>query len=229
MPNIVKITTKFNFFDLLVPHSCRGCGHIGSVICNCCKKNILIARRNFCPICKSPNSNGLCKKHPSFPPTFAIDYRHGLLDQLIHEYKYDSVHALAMPLAEMLNDILPKFKKPITIVPLPTITKHIRERGLDHTLLIAKQLAKVHKSWQVKQILIRNHNTVQVGANRETRLTQADLAYAINPKIKIDPEKTYLIIDDVWTTGASISSAVKKLRQSGVKNIVIALLAVSEI
>ncbi len=229
MPNIVKITTKFNIFDLLVPHSCRGCGRIGNILCDRCKKNILKSHCNFCPICKTPNLNGKCKNHPSLPPTFIVDYRHGLLDQLIHEYKYESIRSLARPFAEIINQILPTMESKVFIVPLPTIAKHIRERGLDHTLLIAKYLAKTHISWQAQQLLARNQNTIQVGANRKTRLKQADSAYSINPNVKINPTASYLLFDDVWTTGASISAAIKKLRERGAKNIIIALLAVSEL
>ena len=42
MPNIVKNTTLPSLLDILAPHSCRGCGRIGNVLCNRCKNNIIL-------------------------------------------------------------------------------------------------------------------------------------------------------------------------------------------
>lgn len=228
MSNIVKITTNLNPLDWFFPHSCRGCGRTGQVLCDCCQKNIYFLHRNFCPICKKPNKDGKCKNHPSEPPIYVLGYRQGLLDQIIHEYKYDSVRALVRPLAKLLNQILPPPSITTYIVPLPTISRHIRERGQDHTLKIAKALANEHTSYRVLPLLTRAANTVQVGADRKTRLTQANSAYQLNPKSKIDNSATYLLFDDVWTTGASMQAAIKKLRECGVKNIKVAILAVSK-
>lgn len=228
MPNIVKNTTFPNLLDLLAPHSCRGCGHLGNVLCNCCKKNILNQHQNLCPQCKAHKTTSKCKKCKSLPPTYIVGERSDLLGSLIHDLKYNSVHAIAKALAELLDLSLPKINGTVIIVPLPTIDKHIRTRGLDHTYLIAKNLAKI-RGYQVQRLLLRNKNTIQVGTDRQTRISQADTAYGINPKIAIDPKTTYLLLDDVWTTGASMQSATKKLRQSGAKNISLAILALSRI
>ena len=226
MPIIVKNTTFPGLLDLLAPHSCRGCGHTGQVLCHRCKNDIILNHINFCPNCKAKNFTGKCPKCKSLPPTFVASYRTGLIDHLIHDFKYNSTRALAEPLAEILHHILPSINEPAVIIPLPTINSHIRERGLDHTYLIAKKLAHL-RHYKVHNILIRNQNTVQVGSDRKTRLSQAKSAYTINPKIEIDPNATYILFDDVWTTGASIKTATKKLRQAGAKKIIIAILAVS--
>ena len=129
-------------------------------------------------------------------------------------------------MAEILDAVLPYFDEPVHIVPLPTIKKHIRERGFDHTMLIAKKLARRRK-WQVDAILGRAKNTVQVGSDQETRLKQAREAYLINKPA--DKNAVYLLLDDVWTTGASMRAAIKKLREAGGTKIVVAVLAVNRI
>ena len=217
MPNIVKNTTLPSLLDILAPHSCRGCGHIGSVLCNRCKNNIILE-----------NSDIKIKTPKSFPPIFVAGQRISLLDNLIQDLKYHSVRAVAKTLAILLHQTLPRFESSTTIVPLPTISKHIRSRGLDHTLLISKHFAKI-RHFKVEKLLIRNQNTVQVGADRQTRIKQATKAYSINPSIKVNPNTTYILFDDVWTTGASMKAAVKKLRQAGAKKIIVAILAVSDI
>ena len=219
MSFIVKNTTFPGLLDLLAPHSCRGCGHINSILCNRCKNNIILDHLEHPPKLKLPKS---------FPPTFIVSDRAGLVNVLIHDFKYNSARALATSFAEILHQILPPLPSSTIIVPLPTAQQHIHARGLDHTYLITKKLARL-SGCRMERLLIRNNNTVQVGSDRKTRLTQAKSAYLVNPDIKINPTATYLLFDDVWTTGASMKAAVKKLRQAGAKNIVVALLAVSRL
>ena len=132
-----------SLFDLLAPHSCRGCGRTGSPLCECCKKYIINQHQNFCPNCKTKNSHGFCSKCKNLPPIFVVDHRNNLIGSLIEDYKFYSNRALSRPLAEIIHQTLPEINGKVIIVPLPTNTKHIRERGLDHTLLIAKRLAKL--------------------------------------------------------------------------------------
>ena len=217
MAFIVKNTTFPSLLDLLSPHSCRGCGRYGEALCECCKKNIIRER------------NGVCEKwkcYKNLPSIYAVSSRDGLLGELIHDYKYYSIRVLSKPLAEMLDETLPIFPQNSVLVPLPTATHHVRERGFDHVYLVVKNLSRIRKM-SIERLLIRNKNTVQVGSDKKQRLTQADLAYTLNPKIEIDEDKTYVLIDDVWTTGASMEAAVKKLRAGGAKHIVISVIAYS--
>ena len=221
MSFIVKNTTILSPLDLIAPHSCRGCGRLGEVLCDCCKNHIISAHarldQNLAP---SPND---------LPPTFYINERSNLLATLIHDYKYQSVRALGPKFAEILSEILPQnLPKNAVLVPLPTSTKHIRERGFDHTLSIAKRLAKM-RSLKLEKLLLRAKNTVQVGTNKKTRESQASSAYLVNPKITIDPQTTYVLFDDVLTTGASMRAALKKLRENGAQNFIIVLLAVNRL
>jgi len=228
MLNIVKITTILNPLDLIAPHSCRGCGCLGNALCNRCKKNILEQRTNVCPNCKHQNPTGNCPNCPDLPPTYVVDQRSELVGNLIHDLKYYSVRALASPLAELLNQTLPSIDGSVAIVPLPTTSAHIRARGFDHTTLIAKKFVKLRGSnYQVTNLLMRNKNSVQVGSDRKTRLSQASLAYEINTRIPISPDTTYILFDDVWTTGASLHAAHQKLQKAGAQKIVFAILALS--
>ena len=228
MSFIVKNTTFPNPLDLIAPHSCRGCGRLGEALCPRCKNYILKHRQNICPNCRNPKSDGFCKNCPAFPETYVLGLRTDLIDALIHEYKYKSVRSLAKPLAELLHSILPTLDQNATIIPLPTIPCHIRERGLDHTALIAKHLAIIHHI-KHNPILLRNNNTIQVGTDKATRLSQANSAYIIDPKYAVSPDITYILFDDVWTTGASMMAAIKKLREAGANQVIIALLGLSQI
>ena len=227
MSTIVKNTTIISLLDLLAPHSCRGCSRIGDPLCDCCKNYIISQYHNLCPICHTSNFNGKCQKCQKLPPIFIAGNRSDLIGKLIHDFKFNSVRALARPLAEVLNAIIPSINTSSAIVPLPTISKHIRERGFNHTYLIAKQFAKLRSDCQLQDFLARNHNAVQVGSSRTDRLAQASSAYTLTKNVKINPNITYILFDDVWTTGASLQSAYTILKKAGAKNIIIAVLALS--
>lgn len=229
MPKNVKNTTFPNLLDLIAPHSCRGCGHIGSVLCDSCKKYIIKNSQHLCPFCKTTINYCNCKNHTSFPPIHIISWRNSIIGTLLQDLKYHSVHSAAAPLADILYHTIHLSYSHLYIVPLPTIGPHIRKRGLDHTLLIAKHLAKhFSPNATVAQLLIRANSATQVGSTRQERHKQAESAYKISPKIKVEKNATCLLLDDVWTTGSSMTAATKILQQNGFTNLSIAILSLSE-
>ena len=227
MSKKVKITTLPNLLDLIAPHSCRGCGQLGNVLCGKCKNYIISQHANLCPVCKSEKSTSKCPNCKSLPEFYIIGRKADLLEALIYDLKYRSVRDIAKPLGEILDAIIPTLKDPVYLVPLPTIRKHVRRRGLDHTLLIAKAFKKTRKNYKIARIITRATNSIQVGANATTRVKQANEAYAISPKKTIDQNATYVLIDDVWTTGASMLSAAKLLKKAGAQKIVCIIIALS--
>lgn len=232
----VKNTTLPGLLDLLAPHSCRGCGRIGDTLCDCCKNNILANKLRLCPNCKKTFPEAKSKSpltlqsykcpHCDLPPIIIVGEKSGLIESLIYDLKLNSNRSTAKSLAELLDKTLPTINGRVIIVPLPTATHHIRARGLDHTHLIAKHLAKL-RGYDTQHLLIRAKNTVQIGADKKTRLIQAKSAYMLNPKLTVDSSATYLLLDDVWTTGASTKAAIELIKEGGAKSIAAALLALS--
>lgn len=153
---------------------------------------------------------------------WAVGWREGALKKLVSEFKYESVRAVGEVLAEMLDEVIPNLKKilpegaDVVVVPLSTIGKHVRQRGLDHTLILARKLAK-KRGWKCEQILARAADTVQVGAKAKERREQAERAYAAVRAV--DARKWYLLLDDVWTTGASMRAAERVLREAGAEKV----------
>ncbi len=232
MKFVVKNTTKCGVLDLLCPHSCRGCGRLGSVLCERCKKNLISRRRPICPICKQEFDvvalGPETQKCPDcgsagFMGLFVGGWREGALMKMVEEYKYQSVWAVGDTLVDILDAALLNHEgeswrgEEIVVVPLPTIGRHVRERGLDHTSRLARKLAR-RRGWKCEKLLVRVVDTVQVGAKASEREEQARKAYAVRGKL--DVKKVYVLLDDVWTTGASMRAAAEVMKAAGAERAV---------
>lgn len=206
----VKITTFSRILDLIAPFSCRGCGRLGSLLCECCKKYNTRAIPEICARCRKNYKKCSCEV-----PVYVVGRREGVLMKLTEDYKYKSIRKTAEVLAELMSYAIPKdfgVDEDVIVIPLPTIARHIRERGFDHTRLLAKKLAEC-RGWKMKTPIFRINKTVQVGADEKTRKAQAGKAYMVSGKM--DSSKMYLLIDDVWTTGASMESAIRLMKKAG--------------
>lgn len=121
--------------------------------------------------------------------------------------------------SRMMDAEIQEIRK-IVLVPLPTIRKHIRERGFDHTLrlcfelenFLQKELERLGVKVEYENLLVRKNKTVQVGKVKKERMRQAEKAYGIREGIKIENKTLYILVDDVTTTGASLAAAKKILQ-----------------
>ncbi|MDO5480856.1 MAG: phosphoribosyltransferase family protein [Candidatus Saccharibacteria bacterium] len=211
---IVNITTNISVLDLVFPFSCRGCGHTGEVLCGRCKKNLVGGFLDGEKIRK----NGGELRLGVIEKLYAAGYREGVLRKMVVEYKYSARRAYAGVLAEILAEAIPDFSgENVVVVPMPTISRHIRERGFDHTYRLAKKLAS-RRGWEFLPVIKRVNRTTQVGQNEEVRERQAAEAYRIFGEVSDD--KTYLLLDDIWTTGATMRSGAEVLVEKGARRVV---------
>ena len=202
MKKRVKITTLDWILDIIFPCYCKGCGKIGSAFCSCCIFNNLAKNRPFFTF-----------SDPDFTGIFACGMRVGCLSELVSEYKFLSRRRNSYALAEMLFEVISRLSPGVeyVVVPLPTISKHIRSRGFDHIARLCQDFSSI-SGFSVCSALIRAKNTVQVGSSKVKRLEQAHGAYMVNPKARLDSKSHYLLVDDVWTTGATMRAAREVLK-----------------
>ena len=209
--NVVK-----NIVNGLFPPCCRGCGATGEYLCDRCKKYI---SGNLKPRKVTENASGVWAEH--------LGFRDEILGELVEEAKYESVRGLIPEVAEVIYEgyFKKKYETEIILVPMPTSRQHVRERAMDHMEMIARELERL-SGGKIKRtrLLDRAKDTVQTGANEAVRRKQAKEAVRLNKRFvgrdgKVLPEfreKGVILIDDVWTTGASMMEAGKMLSKAGV-------------
>jgi len=218
----------------LSPHICEGCGQVGESLCERCNFNILASKSTKCISCwrqmttaelaKSGNICRDCGRILPFSKVFLVGERTGTLKKLVGNYKYFSRRASAAVIAKLLGQVLPAADlADLTVVPLPTIPKHIRERGFDHMKLVARALARRRGLMCEPDLLRRTDNISQHSAGLSQRRKQAATAFRINLRRSMSPK--ILLIDDIYTTGATTAAAAKLLKNHGAKEIWLGVVA----
>jgi ComF family protein len=139
----------------------------------------------------------------------------GLPEQLIHTFKFERAQAAALEIAYLMHQALPHLRPGTVIVPVPTVTSHIRQRGYDHTDLLARALSRESKH-AYDPALRRLGQSRQVGAVRVQRLAQLRGAFRAAKPVA---GKNILLVDDVVTTGATLEEAAWVLHRAGAKRI----------
>lgn len=213
-----------NVLSIIAPHYCCGCGIIGSLLCANCKNNITIEQNMFCVVCQRPTGHTwLCQNcRVPYERAWVVGEREGVLQRLIGLFKFERAKSAYKPLADLLLDILSDLPVGTVVVPIPTTSSRIRERGYDHMLLVAKYVAGV-RGLRCQQLVYRQANTKQRQATAKERDLQAKKAFIV--KDEIDADTPYLLVDDVMTTGATIKYAAKALRDAGAKHVWVAVIA----
>lgn len=209
--------------DALIPHYCCSCGAIGRVLCESCKYDIISEPFEHCLLCAGPArpKSQLCGRcRAPFERAWCVGERSESLKAAINLYKFESVRASACVLAELLHETIPVLDDDVRVVAVPTIAPHVRARGYDHAALLAKRFAR-RRGLAYRHALMRAETSHQQGSSRLARLAQAKRAFRA---VDVAPVP-YLLIDDVYTTGATAHYAAKTLRDAGATSVYVAVLA----
>lgn len=203
-----------DLLNLIAPHYCCSCGEIGSLLCEGCKYDIIGDDSSACMLCGfATGATGICSGCVSFVErAWYAGERAGGLEALINRYKFGHARSAYRPLGDLLHTRLPVLPSETVVVPVPTVASHIRQRGYDHTLLLAQYVAE-KRGLKLAYPLERMTSATQRGAGRKQRIAQAKAAFSI--KMELEKDAPYLLIDDIVTTGATLTYAAKALRSAG--------------
>lgn len=208
--------------SIVAPHHCFGCENVGTILCSSCKYDIVSEPFLACMACGklARVDIGICTDcHVPYERAWCVAERRDKLQQLINSYKFENVKDAYRPLAGLLHTCLPDLPDNVTIVPVPTVSSHIRQRGYDHMLLVAREFARL-RCLPIDTSLTRVTNITQRGADARERVSQARTAFECR-KIH-DTNRVYLLLDDVVTSGATVKYAAKTLRDAGASKVWVA-------
>ena len=178
---------------------------------------------------------GICRRlAPPYGRAAAYGSYEGGLRELIHLLKYDQVrpaaNVLGRMLAEAIADLQPLFTtNPVLVVPVPLHAHKARQRGFNQAELIARSALKL--------ISLPGRYTLAAGALERLRETQSQIglsrhqrrenmrgAFAVTKANEVNGREV-LVVDDVLTTGTTVSECARVLRRAGASKVFVATVA----
>ncbi len=240
-----------SLFSVLFPSDCRICGEplfelSRLPVCRECLAAIRPIGEEVCSICGgrlfSPYALesgearcGMCLRiAPMFARAVAYgSYEAGLRD-LIHLLKFEGVRPAAAVLGRMLAEAISKLEAPVPwseviVVPVPLHHAKRRQRGFNQAELIAravlKNLADPARFRLYPRALERKRETAsQVGLTSHQRRVNLRGAFVVAEPQNVK-DKEVLLVDDVYTTGATVSECARVLLRAGASKVYVATVA----
>ena len=189
--------------NLLLPSRCVGCGAGGPYICSACLAG---AKR---PPPEPPPEGG-----PLADVLTAFAYE-GVVRTAVQHLKYRGLRALAPEMARpMARELAVAVPPPFTLVPVPLHSRRLRERGFNQAELLAREVARLLDAPLSTGALRRTVDTSSqvAAATGPERLRNVHRAFAAVHPLDVG---TIILVDDVTTTGATLSSAAGALLSAG--------------
>jgi predicted amidophosphoribosyltransferase len=217
--------------DLLIPQPCAGCDVPGGLLCGACTDQLAGPARLHLP---SPLPVGL-------PPPFAVAPYAGPVRQLIVAHKERGLSGLTRPLGTALAraalTAAPR-DVPLILVPVPSSAASVRRRGHDPTLRLAEEAAHQATRAMTADGSRTREGVTCVQALRHRRrvadqagLTATARAENLTDALQAHPHlagRKVIVVDDVITTGATLTEAARALRAAGAEVPATAVIAATQ-
>ena len=228
--------------DTLFPPLCLSCSEILSdgaqeVFCPDCRRQITFITGSRCPVCgiifpDSPSGHHLCGNCLEHKPWFAsartaVVYE-GIILNAIHQFKYGGNITTGDALASFLADFDfadMDFGTYDAVIPVPLHVKRLREMGFNQSLILARALGKKHNLHVDFSLLKRCKLTLtQTDLDKKERQKNISGAFVAGSRSKIRG-RNLILVDDVYTTGATINECAKTLVKAGASRVAVLTLA----
>ena len=218
--------------DLIFPRVCGGCGgradDLSGHLCWDCQAQLPFIHPPFCAHCGDPVEGRVdeaftCHSCDDLQPAFdyarsVLRYR-GPVQRLIQDFKYHAAHWLAPDLVRLLAaglQTVPEFGEPDVICCVPLHRVRQRMRGYNQAALLAHGLARSIDKPFINNVLERNRQTgTQTHLTAHERVANVRGAFGIRRPALVEG-RAILLVDDVMTTGATVSECARVLKAAGV-------------
>jgi ComF family protein len=205
--------------------------------CKSCLSEIQWISPPFCSICGTPFPSREIECHPCgdcmvkkryFTTARALGSYEGSLKRAIHQWKYEGKNILTPSFGKWMIEGFYKYWDTSffdLLIPVPLHKKRLKERGFNQALLLVKELSRATGIPYKKRILFKKKQSIpQVDLNLVEREKSIRGSFDINRKEEIKG-KRILLIDDVYTTGATVNECSKVLISAGAKRVDVLTLA----
>jgi len=189
-----------------------------------CQEKVQLIPEPFCGICGLPQvSQGLCSRCQQSSPSFKILRSWTVFENpvqtALHRLKYRRDIGLGEMLAGQMSEFVKGLNWPVEVIlPIPLGKKRLRERGYNQVAMVALPLSlQLGLDYQPNALTRARETRSQVGLSAVERQENVQDAFHADPK-KVSG-RTVLLIDDVSTTGATLSSAAEALYASGAREV----------
>lgn len=230
--------------QLLLPAECLLCHALlgerdaARLVCGLCRQRWRAVTPPWCQRCGQPEPHfGPCRLCAGWPPALtavrSAVWLSGGAHHAVHALKYGGLPRIADDLATAFAPLHPAPDGPSALVPIPLARKRLRERGYNQSDVLARALARKWRIPVLPDLLVRTRETpTQTALTPGTRLANVAGAFAIrNAKLEMRNERapinfafhissfTLILVDDVFTTGATLAEAARALEQAGASRI----------
>ena len=214
--------------DALFPIQCLGCGVFDTWLCDRCHITLPLLTEQHCPLCKKNVTpiGEICfacakTRQIGFDGVFIASYFHDrLLKKAVHHFKYRFAIDLAKPLALILAQSIQHSTLPIPdmIIPVPLHKRRLRWRGFNQAEELAYAL-DLHIPI-LTDILVRKRYTVPQVSMGSKAARQQNLinAFYVDHPHRIQ-DKNILLIDDIMTTGTTLTECARTLKSAGARSV----------
>ncbi len=212
--------------DVLFPSRCVGCGAYGSFLCQACQAELPRARPPRCPICWQPQRGATpcsrCRQErPAFQGARTLYLYEGAAREAVRALKYNYVSALAQPMAQLMARYLEEEEsiEADLLVAVPLYGRRQRLRGYNQSALLARELSRLCGLSLAERGLARRRNTPPQARSVDAEARKRNVADAFKADRYWVEGKRVLLIDDVMTTGATLSACARALREGGAASV----------
>lgn len=224
-------------FDILFPHLCLGCNEVlrnkesNEVICGSCFQSIPLYDGLVCPVClrRMPTGEIACHPHTQYLLAAATHYDHEKAQKLIWQFKYKNWLSAAEPLQSILAGYLRRLPynwQTYSIVPTPLYSRRELKRGFNQAAVLAQGISRTLYLPLIKDNLVRVKETKPQAEQSDYTAREKNIAGAFHV---MRPEefkhKNILLVDDVWTSGATLAEVARVLKISGAQKIIAVVIA----
>ena len=213
--------------ECLLCHALLGERDVARIVCGVCRHRWRSVRAPWCARCGQPEPHfGACRLCAGWP--VALDWVRSAVwlaagaQHAVHALKYGGLPRIADDLAATMAPMRPPDDGPSALIPIPLAAKRLRQRGYNQSEQLARSLAREWRMPVLVDVLVRTRETpTQTALTPETRLANVRAAFAAAniQNSMINDHWTLIIVDDVFTTGATLAEAARALEQAGAKRV----------